>query len=160
MKSKTKFIIHSSVIAALYTALTLLSSALGLSSGVIQVRFSEALTILPIFTPAAIPGLFAGCILANLISGSVILDVAFGSLATLLGAIFTRVLRKYRFLATLPPVLANATIVPFILVYGYGITGSMWYFALTIALGEIISCCILGGFLITALRRFKKHLFK
>ncbi len=160
MKSKTKFIIHSSVIAALYTALTLLSSSLGLSSGVIQVRFSEALTILPIFTPAAIPGLFVGCILANLISGSVILDVVFGSLATLLGAIFTRILRKRRNLATLPPVLANATIVPFVLVYGYGITGSLWYFALTVALGEIISCCLLGGLLITALWRFQKNIFK
>ncbi|MBR2452657.1 MAG: QueT transporter family protein [Clostridia bacterium] len=160
MKSKTKFIIHSSVIAALYTALTLLSSVMGLSSGVIQVRFSEALTILPIFTPAAIPGLFVGCFLSNLISGNVVLDVIFGSLATLLGAIFTRILRKHRVIATLPPVLANATIVPFILVYGYGITGSFGYFALTVALGEIISCCILGGLLMTALGRFQKNIFK
>ncbi len=160
MKSKTKFIIHSSVIAALYTALTLLSSVLGLSSGVIQVRFSEALTILPIFTPAAVPGLFVGCILANLISGSVILDVIFGSLATLLGAIFTRILRKYRVLAILPPVISNAVIIPFVLVYAYGITGSLWYFSLTVALGEIISCCALGGLLMTALGRFQKNIFK
>ncbi|MBO4941353.1 MAG: QueT transporter family protein [Clostridia bacterium] len=160
MKSKTKFIIQAAVIAAIYVVLTLVSSALGLSSGVIQVRFSEVLTILPIFTPAAIPGLFVGCILANLISGSIIIDVVFGSLATLLGAIFTRILKKHRMLATLPPVLANATIVPFILVCGYGITGSYWYFVMTVGLGEIISCCILGGLFITALCRFEKHIFK
>ncbi|MBQ9756831.1 MAG: QueT transporter family protein [Clostridia bacterium] len=159
MKSKTKFIIRSAVIAAIYVALTLVSSAFGLASGAIQIRLSEALTVLPIFTPAAIPGLFVGCILANLVTGSIIIDIVFGSLATLIGGIFTRLLRKHRLLATLPPVISNAVIIPFVLVYAYGIKGSLWYFAITVGLGEIISCCILGGLFITALRRFEKHLF-
>ena len=87
--SKALFIAHAAIIAALYVVLTLIANAMGLANYAIQVRFSEALTILPYFTPAAIPGLFVGCILSNIITGCVPLDVLFGSLATLFGAIFT-----------------------------------------------------------------------
>ena len=84
---KVKFIVDAAVIAALYVVLTYLAAAFNLSSGVIQVRFSEALTILPVFTPAAIPGLFVGCILANALTGAVVIDVICGSIATLIGAV-------------------------------------------------------------------------
>lgn len=86
-KAHTKALAQGAAIAASYVVLTFLANALGLSSGVIQLRFSEALTILPVFTPAAVPGLFAGCLLANILTGCLPLDVIFGSLATLLGAL-------------------------------------------------------------------------
>ena len=121
MKSKKLvFICQAAVIAALYVVLTYVFSAF--ASGVIQVRVSEALTILPAFTPAAIPGLFVGCLLANLLTGAAIYDVIFGSLATLLGAVGTYLLRKHKFLCTLAPVVSNIIIIPLVLRYGYGLT--------------------------------------
>ena len=95
-------------------------SAFNLASGAIQVRVSEALTILPYFTPAGIPGLFIGCLLSNLLTGATVYDVVFGSLATLLGAVGTYLLRRHKFLCTLAPVAANMLIIPFVLRYGYG----------------------------------------
>ncbi len=154
MKNKrTKFLVQSSCIAALYVVLTFASSLLGLSSGVIQIRFSEALTVLPIFIPAAVPGLFVGCLLANLITGSIILDTIFGSIATLLGAVFTYLLRKHKFLAPIPPIIANTLIIPFILAFAYGFPGSVWYFMLTVGIGEILSCGVLGYALMLGLKR-------
>ena len=109
------------VIAALYVALSMAAAALGLSSGVIQVRFSEALCILPCFTPAAIPGVTVGCFLTNVIAGGEPLDMIFGTVATLIGAVGTYLLRKNRWLAAVPPILANVLIIPWVLRYGYGI---------------------------------------
>lgn len=150
------FLTKSAVIAALYVVLTWLSSTLGLASGVVQLRLSEALTILPLFTPAAIPGLFIGCLLANIMTGSVVWDVVFGSLATLIGAFGTYLLRKKSiYLAPLPPILANAVIVPFVLQYAYMAEGSYWFFMLTVGAGEVLSCGVLGVLLAKALRRSK-----
>lgn len=160
MNKKTLYLVHAAVIAALYVVLTFLANALGLSSGVIQVRFSEALTILPFFTPAAIPGLFAGCILANLLTGCMPLDVLFGSLATLLGALGTWFLPKSsKLLAPLPPIIANTLIVPFVLAYVYQFEGSIPYFMLTVGIGEVISCGVLGLILLNVLQRYRKYLF-
>ena len=92
--SKVLFTVQAAVIAALYVVLTVLANSIGLASSAIQIRFSEALTILPFFTPAAIPGLFVGCILSNLLTGCVLLDVIFGSLATLIGAVGTYLIRR------------------------------------------------------------------
>ena len=153
-KTNTRFISHTAVIAAIYVVLTILANLFGLSSHAIQVRFSEALTILPIFTPAAIPGLFVGCILANLLTGALIPDIIFGSIATLIGAYLTYLLRKKPILATLPPILSNTLIIPFILRYVYAFDGSLPYFMLTVGVGEIISCGVLGTFLAKYL---KKH---
>ncbi len=152
----------AAVIAALYVVLTYLAAAMGLSSGVIQVRFSEALTILPIFTSAAVPGLFAGCILANLLTGCALWDVVFGSLATLLGAIGTYFLRKHKVLATLPPILSNALIVPPVLMYVYGADEAYWFLLLTVCAGEVISCGILGSLLRKGLEKsnLTEKLFK
>ena len=122
MKNKgVVFIVQGAMIAALYVVLTMLANALGLSSYSIQIRFSEALCILPFFTPAAIPGLWIGCLIANLMTGAIIWDIIFGSLATLIGAVGTYLLRKHKFACTLPPVIANMVIVPFVLRYGYGL---------------------------------------
>ncbi len=132
------------MIAALYVVLTLVANALGLASGAIQVRFSEALTIMPVFTPAAIPGLTVGCVLANLITGCAPWDVVFGSLATLIGAVGTRFLRKKPWLAWIPPVVSNMAIIPFVLQKVYGVPDAWWYLALTVGAGEVISCGVLG----------------
>ena len=91
---KALYLTQAAMIAALYVVLTMIANAFGLASGNIQVRFSEALTVLPFLTPAAVPGLFIGCLAANLATGAMLPDIVFGSLATLLGAIGTFLLGK------------------------------------------------------------------
>ncbi len=152
MNKKVLFITQAAAIAALYTVLTIFIAAFNLASGAIQFRISEALTILPVFTPAAIPGLFIGCFLSNLITGCAVMDIVFGSLATLIGAIGTYLLKKYWFVAPIPPILANAFIVPIVLRYAYGIGDAYWYLILTVGAGEILSCGILGLVLYFALK--------
>ncbi len=132
------------VIAALYVVLTMAAAAFGLASGAIQVRLSEALTILPVLTPAAVPGLTVGCILANIVTGCLPWDVVFGSLATLIGAVGTRLLRKNPYIAWIPPVVSNMVIVPIVLQKVYGVDDAWWYLMLTVGAGEVISCGILG----------------
>ena len=158
---EAKFITQAAVIAALYVVLTFVADMLGLSSGAIQVRFSEALTILPFFTPAAIPGLFLGCLLSNIICGGVIADIIFGSIATLLGAIGTYAIRKKLpdWFACIPPILANTLIVPFVLAYAYGVEDGIPYLMLTVGIGEIISCGILGTLLLKLLKQYKNQIF-
>ena len=159
-KNKALFITHAAIIAALYVVLTYFAAILGLSSNAVQIRFSEALTILPYFTPAAIPGLFIGCIIANILSGAVIWDVIFGSLATLIGAVFTYLLRKRtKWLAPLPPIISNIIIVPLVLTYAYGVPDGLPFLMLTVGAGEIISCGVLGMILLKCLERYKNHIF-
>ncbi len=143
-------------IAALYVVLTMVAQAFGLASGAIQVRISEALTILPCFTASAVPGLTVGCLLANLITGCAMWDVVFGSLATLIGALGTLALKKKPLLAWIPPVLSNAVIVPFVLQRVYGVPDAWWYLALTVGAGEVISCGVLGLLLYKALLKGPK----
>ena len=140
----TRQVAFGGIIAALYVVLTLISSAVGLASGAIQVRLSDALTILPTLTVSAVPGLTVGCVLANLITGCAPGDVIFGSLATLIGAIGTRLMRKTPRLAWIPPVLANAAIVPIVLMKVYGVEDAWWYLVLTVGAGELIACGLLG----------------
>lgn len=156
---RVRHITESAVIAALYTVFTYLTSLFGLASGVIQVRISEALIALVCFTPSAIPGLFIGCIISNLVTGGVAIDVIFGSLATLIGAILGRLLRNHPYLSPIPTVIANSVIVPFVLRYAYGAEGSLAYFALTVGIGEIISAWILGSLLYILLRKHSSVLF-
>lgn len=160
--NKALFITQSAVIAAIYVVLTWFASMLGLSSNVIQVRFSEALTILPYFSPYAIPGLFVGCIIANMLTpGVVIWDIIFGSMATLIGAVGTYLLRnKPKWLAPLPPILANTLIIPFVLVYAYGVPDGLPFLMLTVGIGEVISCGLLGLMLMKCLEKYKNHIFR
>ena len=150
--SKARMVAFGGITAALYVVLTMVANALGLASGAIQVRFSEALTILPVFNTAAIPGLTVGCVLANLITGCAPWDVVFGSLATLIGAVGTRLLRKNPWIAWIPPVISNMAIVPFVLQKVYGVPDAWWYLALTVGAGEIISCGVLGLLLYHSLK--------
>lgn len=151
-------LVQAAMIAALYVVLTYIANAMGLASSAIQVRFSEALTILPYFTPAAIPGLFVGCLLSNILTGCAIPDIIFGSAATLIGAVLTRVIRRYKWLAPVPPVLANTLIVPFVLLYAYGIR-PLWLSFITVGIGEIISCGVLGMLLLFVLEKYRGRLF-
>lgn len=153
---KTKNLVTAGIIAALYVVLTMISATLGLSSGVIQFRISEALTVLPYFTPAAIPGLFLGCLIANILSGSIVVDVIFGSVATLVGAIGSYILRKYKYLVALPPVISNMVIVPFVLKYAYHLDDAMWFMAITVGIGELVCCCGLGNMLLYSADKIKR----
>lgn len=157
---KAYFITQAAVIAALYVVLTLFINAFDLASGAIQVRISEALTILPYFTPAAVPGLFIGCLLSNFMTGAAIWDIIFGSLATLIGAIGTYLLRKWKWCAPLSPILSNTIIIPFVLTYAYGIPGGIPFFMLTVGAGEVLSCGVLGMILLFALQRYRNIIFK
>lgn len=156
---KVLFLCQAAAIAAIYIVLTFIANAFGLANYAVQVRFSEALTILPYFTASAVPGLFIGCLLSNILTGCALPDIIFGSIATLLGALFTRKLRKNKWLAPIPPIVSNAIIVPFILKYAYGIE-PLWFSFVTVTAGEIISCGVLGMILLFALEKRASILFK
>ena len=157
-KSPTLELAQGGIIAALYVALTLLFAPI--SSGEVQLRIAEALTILPLFTSAAVPGLFLGCVLANLLTGAVIWDVIFGSLATLIGAYFGRLLKGNRWLVPIPAILANTLIIPFVLKYGYGLDLPIPLEMVYIFIGEVGGCYILGELLASLLMPHKNMLFQ
>lgn len=155
---KVMFLAEAAVIAAVYVVLTMALSAFSFRE--VQVRVSEALTILPYFTPVAIPGLFIGCLIANILGGAILPDIIFGSLATLAGALFSYALRKRKLLVPVPPILANTIVVPFILRYGYGTNLPIPFMMLTVGVGEVISCGVLGLALLYALDRYKGVIFR
>ncbi|SCZ08278.1 QueT transporter family protein [Alkaliphilus peptidifermentans] len=151
---KTLFIVQASAIAAIYAILTILFAPL--SYGQIQVRISEALTILPFFTPAAIPGLFVGCIIANMFGGNGMIDIVFGSLASLIAAYLSyKASRKW--IVPLPPVIINGIIIGFILNYLYQLPlliSMVW-----VAIGQLIACYGLGYPLLLTLEKYKDKIF-
>ncbi len=155
---KPIFIAQTAMIAALYVVLTFVANALGLANGAVQIRFSEALTILPFFTAAAIPGLTIGCLLSNILTGCALLDIIFGSLATLIGAVFTYLLRRSKWMAPFPPIVANTLIVPFVLLEAYGVQ-PLWFSFICVAAGEIICCGILGMMLLFTLNKYRTKIF-
>ena len=163
---RVRFVAHAALIAALYVALTYVAFWFGLDKGAIQLRFSEALCALLCFTPAAVPGLAVGCVLANLLTGAHLLDVVFGSLATLLGALGGYALRSFAkrkwlcFLPTLPTVLANAAVVPLLLIFVYGVGDAYPFLLFTVTAGELLSATLLGTALILALRKHAARIFK
>ena len=153
MKNKNvTFLTQAAMIAAIYVVLTYVFAPF--SFGEVQVRISEALTILPLFTPAAIPGLFVGCLVGNILGGAILPDILFG-------AIFTYQLRgKSPFLAPLPPIAANTIVVPFVLRYGYSVSLPIPFMMLTVGIGEVLSCGVLGLVLYFALRKYKNIVFR
>jgi uncharacterized membrane protein len=156
-KKSVLYLVYSAAIAAIYVVLTLLVQPFAF--GAIQFRISEALTILPFFTPAAIPGLFVGCLLANILGGAVIWDIIFGSLATLIGAIGSYLVRKNRRLVCLPPILANTLIIPWVLRYAYGEASLIPFLMLTVGIGEVLAIGVLGNLLLAILMPYRKTLF-
>ena len=157
-RSNVRFLCHAATIAALYVALSLISGALGLASGAIQIRISEALCVLPFFTPAAIPGVTVGCLIYNVIGSGNILDIVFGTLATLVGAVGARLLRKWKWTVSIPTIVANVIIIPLVLKYGFMLEESVIFFTATIFVGEFIAAGVLGTSLLLALeKRFWKQ---
>ena len=157
MKDKYN-ILRVIMIAAMYLVVTVITKQFAFLD--IQIRLTEALCILPVFTPVAIPALFIGCFFANLLSGAPMADVIFGSLATLIGAFGTWKLRdKKPYIAILPPIAANLLIVPFILRYAYGVEKAIPMMMLTVGLGEVCACGVLGWILYRFLYSHKEKLF-
>ena len=146
-----RYLTTAAIIAALYVVFTGISAMFGMASGVIQIRLSEALTVLPYFTPAAIPGVTIGCLLANLLTGAPLPDIIFGTLATFLGVLGASLLRKKKYLIALPTILSNALIIPLVLQYAYGVPDGFWFLFLTVGAGEVISAGILGHLLLYVL---------
>lgn len=158
-ENKVTFLTQAAMIAAIYVVLTYIFAPF--SFGEIQVRISEALTILPLFTPAAIPGLFIGCLIGNILGGAILPDIIFGSIATLIGAVFTYMLRKQKpFFGPIPPIVSNTVIVPLVLRFAYGVNLPIPFMMLTVGVGEVISCGILGLILYAALNRYQNIIFK
>lgn len=154
-KFSVKYLASAGIIAALYVALTLVSAIFGMSSGVIQIRISEMLCILPVYTTAAIPGVTIGCLVANLLTGGTIYDIIFGTLATLIGVVCACHMTKFKYLSFIPTVAANAVIIPFVLILsGIGGYDMFPFYSLTVGAGELISCGIFGAVLI---RYFETH---
>lgn len=178
---KVQLMAQAAVIAALYVVLTEIFAPISFRE--VQVRISEMLTILPFFTGAAVPGLFVGCLIANLLGGAIPADIIFGSLTTLAAAYGTYLIGKtdrtgnaaraassvssesgtpgvkLRYLAPLPPIIANTVVVPFVLYYGYGVNLPIPLQMLTVGLGEVVSCGVLGTILMTALYRYRGKIF-
>lgn len=150
---------QGAIIAAVYALLTIFLAPI--SSGLIQCRVSEAMSVLPYFTFTAVPGLFIGCFLANLLTGAAIYDVIFGSLATLVAAFITYAMRKTvtKYLAPLPSVIVNALVVGWLLTYVYQVGVSYWVAAGYVAIGQAIACFALGLPLMSLLERFRGKLF-
>ena len=152
-RSPTKMLCRAGIVAALYVVLTWPLGALAFGSIGFQIRPAEALTMLPFFYVESIPALYVGCLLANILTGCVALDILMGPIATLIGALGTYFLRRHPIPALLPPILSNAVIVPLVLRFGYGMGDAMWYMVLTVGVGEVISVGILGSLLRAALLR-------
>lgn len=162
MNKRILFLVQSALIAAIYVVLTLPFAVI--STDYLQVRISEALTVLPFFTPAAIPGLFIGCLISNIfISKFGMVDIVFGSLATFIAAYLSYKMPK-KILVPIPPIVVNAIIVG-LLIY-YGTFGKIeWNTTLLIfmggvGLGQLISCYGIGYPLMLILDKYKQHIFK
>lgn len=161
MKKKTsRNLTYAAATAALYVVLTFVSAIFGMQSGVIQFRLSEILCITPLFTPAAVPGLFVGCLAANFLTGSAMWDVVFGSIATLIGAVGTRLLRKYELASLFCPVVSNVLIVPFIIKTVYSAEEAIPFLMLTVGIGEVAMCVVAGGLLLKNQRKNLERIFR
>ena len=156
-ENKTRNLVFGALIAAIYVVLTMVFRPI--SFGPVQFRISEALCVLPYFTPAAIPGVFIGCLISNVLGGAILMDVVFGSLATLIGAAGSWLLRKNRYLVSVPPIVSNTLIIPWVLKFAYGSEDLIWYMMVTVGIGEILAIGVLGQILITALAKYRNVIF-
>ena len=157
-KKHIRFLCEAALIAAIYVVLTYLCAAIGMSSGAIQFRFSEALCFLAVFTPAAVPGVALGCFMANLLTGCALWDIVFGSLASLVGMIGCGLLKKHPYLAPVPYALANMIVIPFVVKIVYGAPEALPLIFLTV--GEILSVFGFGIPLYLVLKKHKNVIFK
>ena len=154
--ASTQALTRGAIIAALYTVLTLLLAPI--SYGQLQIRISEALTLLPVLLPEAVPALAVGCLISNILGGATVLDVVFGTLATLAAAILTRLFAKKLYLAAMMPVLMNGLVVGFVVHIAYSPAVPLWLCMLSVAAGEAVSCFILGPIVLKAIDRIPQKL--
>lgn len=164
---RIRYLTQGAVIAAIYVVLCQIFAPISFRD--VQVRIAEGLTILPYFTPAAIPGLFIGCLLGNLLGGAIPVDVIFGSLATLIGALGTWAIGNWirrhqrsnasKYWLPIPPIVANTVIIPLILYYGYGINIPIPIQMATVGLGEVLSCGVIGMIFLFALEKAGSRIF-
>ncbi len=164
---RIRYLTQGAVIAAIYVVLCQIFAPISFRD--VQVRIAEGLTILPYFTPAAIPGLFIGCLLGNLLGGAIPVDVIFGSLATLIGALGTWAIGNWirrhqrsnasKYWLPIPPIVANTVIIPLILYYGYGINIPIPIQMATVGLGEVLSCGVIGMIFQFALEKAGSRIF-
>ena len=159
-KNHTRRLCETALIAAIYVILTFVSAAFGLSSGAIQLRLSEALCVLAIFTPAAVPGVALGCFTANLLTGCALWDIVFGTLASLIGMLGCRAMKKFPYLAPAPYALANMIVIPFVVKLVYGAPDAHYFIFLTVGIGEIISVFAVGIPLYLVLKKHSNTIFK
>ncbi len=152
------YVTYGAAIAAVYIVLTMVFAPI--SFGPVQFRISEILCVLPFFTPAAVPGLFVGCLLSNILCGAAGLDIIFGSLATLIGAAGSLYLGKVnKWLVCLPPILANTIIIPWVLRYAYGSPDLIPVAMVTVGIGEVLAIGVLGNMLLLTLERYRNLIF-
>lgn len=149
MKKTTLSLVRGAMIAAMYVTLTLVFQPI--SFGAVQFRIAEALTLLPVLSAEAVPGLFVGCIIANLLGGGVWYDIVLGSIATLLAALCTRAFRKTPAIAAVFPALFNGIIIGPVVYFAYVHApgepvsiGTLLFTVLTVTLGEVVVCYVLG----------------
>ena len=159
-KEHIRLLCEAALIAAIYVILTYLCAAVGMSSGAIQLRLSEALCVLAIFTPAAVPGVALGCFMANLLTGCALWDIVFGSLASLVGMLGCRALKKHPYLAPVPYALANMIVIPFVVKLVYGAPEALPFLFLTVGIGEIVSVFGFGIPLYLVLKKHSNTIFK
>lgn len=160
-KKTGRFIIQTLVIAVLYFVLTFIANEFQLANGLnFQLRISEALTVLPYYTPAAIPGLFIGCLSANHAMNLPTPDVIYGSIATLVSATISYLIRKNKYLVPFPPIIINAFAVPAIYTFMLGFDEPpFWRSVMLVGLGEAITCGVLGIALMLGLEDYRDKLF-
>lgn len=154
----SEYLVKAGAIGAAYTVLTLLLAPL--SYGVMQIRVSEAMVVLALFEPAAVPGLTVGCFLSGMLGPNGIADALLGSLATLLGAWGTYALRRYRYIAPAANVLSNAVIIGLMLRYLYDVELNLLYCMLWVGLGEAAACLGIGSAVTAYLEKKGRAIFQ
>ena len=161
MNFHVKSLARAGMIAAIYAALTLIFAPISFNA--VQFRISEAMTVLPVLLPEAVPGLAVGCLVANVLCAAALPDIIGGTLATLIAAVLTRLLRKKTVLAMASPVVINGLIVGPLVYFCYEYKsvfslGALSFTVFTVALGEAVVVAVLGTLLIKALPKVKfKH---
>ncbi len=153
----TQMMVQGALIAAIYVVLALVFRPI--SFGPVQFRIAEALCVLPYFTPAAVPGVFLGCLISNFLGGAMIADVVFGSLATLIGAFGSYAFRKNRYLVSAAPIVTNTLIIPWVLCFSYGSGEMIGMMTVTVCIGELLAVGVLGQCLIRGLEKYRYVLF-
>ena len=156
----TRFLVQAGLVAAIYTALCMVLHPISFGFGGIELRVSEALTLLPAIMPAAVPGLFIGCLLSNILGGATMLDIVFGSLTTLAAALLTRKCRERQLLAAFWPVILNAVVIGLLLKYAYGLGMPLWLCMLSIGAGQAVACYAIGLPLMRMMKRIPEKYFQ